>query len=59
LEEEVRRILSEASVQPAPPLDLAQAIAEIVDAVGGVELDLPSRSPGSEPPRFDWDEEEP
>ena len=42
-----------------PEKDRAKAIMDIVDPVGGVELDLPPRTPEREPPRFDWDEEEP
>jgi plasmid stability protein len=61
LEEEVRRILTQAAEQRSSvPMNLAQAIMDIVDPVGGIELDLPPRTPEREPPRFDWwDEEEP
>ena len=59
LEEEVRRILSDAAAHaPLTPVNLAQAIIDIVDPVGGIELDIPPRTPEREPPRFDWDEEE-
>jgi len=59
LEEEIRQILSKAAEQtPSTPVNLAQAIMDIVDPIGGIELDLPPRTPEREPPRFDWDEEE-
>jgi len=54
LEEEVRQILSRAAKETeGEPLNFAKAIAEIIDPVGGIELDLPLRSPMREPPRFD------
>jgi plasmid stability protein len=54
MEEEVRRILVKAThEQPRPRLNLAAEIAAIVDPLGGVDLDLPPRSPSREPPRFD------
>jgi plasmid stability protein len=52
MEEEARQILA-ARLRPAPAAaNLAQAIREIVDPVGGIELDIPPRSPGREPPDF-------
>jgi plasmid stability protein len=61
LEAEVRDILSRAAKDKEleSSQNLAEAIAAIVDPVGGVELDLPHRVPMREPPRFqDWDEED-
>jgi antitoxin FitA len=58
MEEEVRRTLDRAAREPeSVPNNLAQAIAEIVAPLGGIILDLPPRSPMSEPPRFDWDDD--
>ncbi len=57
LEEEVRQILASAAAGETQrePENLAEAIMAIVDPVGGIELDLPPRSPMREPPRFgDW-----
>ena len=60
LEEEIRQnSVRGRRAAPSTPVNLAQAIMDIVDPVGGIELDLPPRTPESEPPRFDWDEEEP
>jgi hypothetical protein len=39
--------------QPRVPDNVADAIAAIVDPIGGIELDLPPRSRTREPPRFD------
>jgi len=54
MEEEVRRILVRATDgPPAQRLNLAAEIAAITDPLGGLDLDLPPRSPTREPPRFD------
>ena len=53
MEEEVRQILLDAArSETSPPENLADAIAAIVDPLGGVELDLPPRSPLREPPHL-------
>lgn len=56
MEDEVRRTL-DASVETmgetvAVPGNLADAIAAIVDPLGGIILDIPPREPGREPPNF-------
>lgn len=43
LEEEARTILSAALSGPAPPVDLARAIRDRFEPLGGVELDIPPR----------------
>lgn len=56
MEEEARRILANGlQTRRAPAQNLADAIAALVDPIGGVELDLPSRPREREPPRFDSD----
>ncbi len=60
MEEEARQILAEGlqSRRPAPQ-NLADAIAALVDPIGGIELDIPVRSIEREPPRFDkWPDNE-
>ena len=53
MEEEVRIILREAvSDNQAAPRDLAKFTRECFAPLGGVELDLPPRSPTREPPDF-------
>ena len=59
MEEEARLLLA-AGLKRTPPAagNVADAIAAIVDPIGGIELDLPPRSPTHEPPRFDdWPDE--
>lgn len=59
MEEEARLLLA-AGLKRAPrvPGNVADAIAAIMDPIGGVELDLPLRSGTREPPRFDdWPDE--
>jgi antitoxin FitA len=60
MEEEARRILANALNAPAAAFENAgDAIAAIVDPIGGIELDLPERAPVRDPPRFDkWRDEE-
>ncbi len=54
IEDEVRDILQTAlGHQPAVPENLATAIRARFAPLGGVELDLPPRSPMRKPPRFD------
>jgi len=54
MEEEARRILADSLNEGAPAAGNAgDAIAAIVDPIGGIELDLPYRGPVREPPRFD------
>ena len=61
IEAEATEILRDALAQtaetPAVPRqyksDLFRRIRAIVDPVGGVDLELPPRGPGREPPRFD------
>lgn len=54
MEEEARQILSrDLQSEKAPPQNLADAIATLVDPVGGIELDLPDRFTSREPPRFE------
>ena len=53
MEEEAREILRQAVGSGAEPKDLGRAIHERFAALGGVELDLPKRSPGREPPAFE------
>lgn len=54
MEEEARDILRTAlNNQPAAPENLASAIRARFAPLGGVDLDLPSRSPMRKPPQFD------
>ncbi len=54
MEEEARDILRTAlNHQPSTRENLASAIRARFASIGGVELDLPPRSPMREPPRFD------
>lgn len=54
MEEEARQILSrDLQGGQSPPQNLADAIAALVDPVGGIELDLPGRDRMREPPRFE------
>lgn len=53
MEEEARLILREAVDEPAVPANLGEAIHRRFAALGGVELDLPSREAMPEPQRFD------
>jgi plasmid stability protein len=57
MEAEARAILKEvltasASVHPASGADLVASIRRRFAPLGGVDLDLPPREPGREPPRF-------
>ena len=53
MEDEARDILRTALAQePAEIRNLADAIRELVEPLGGVELELPPRGPTLEPPDF-------
>ncbi len=53
MEDEARDILRTAlSQEPAETRHLADAIRELVEPLGGVELELPPRRPMQEPPNF-------
>lgn len=53
MEEEARRILREAVRRKQDSQDLARLIGARFGPLGGVELELPPREPGREPPIFD------
>ena len=54
MEEEARDILRTAlNYQPSAQENLANAIHARFAPLGGVELDIPARSPMRKPPRFD------
>lgn len=53
MEEEVREFLRQAIGKTAAPESRGGVIHRRFAAFGGVELDLPSREPMSEAPRFD------
>ena len=53
MEEEARVILRDAVETAKPPLNLASAIRARIAPLGGVNLELPPRQPGCEPPSFD------
>ncbi len=53
MEEEMRQILLDAVERKVRvPSNLAEAIASIVDPLGGIELDLPPRQRLRQPPKF-------
>lgn len=53
MEEEARDILRRAlSEQPKMPDNLAAAIRELIEPLGGVDLELPPRGPLRDPPDF-------
>ena len=53
MEDEARDILRTALAQePAETRNLADAIRELVEPLGGVELELPPRGPMQERPNF-------
>ena len=57
MEEEAREILAKAVRETGPPTsNLYDAIRKIVEPLGGIELELPLRVAGREPPRFDQDD---
>ena len=53
MEEEARLILRDAVGRRKPPQDLASAIRARIAPLGGVDLELPPRGSGREPPSFD------
>lgn len=55
MEEEARRILADGlrGETKARAGGVASAIAAIVDPIGGFEIEIPERTEGREPPRFD------
>jgi plasmid stability protein len=54
MEEEARDILCQAlAEQPKAPSNLAAAIRELIEPLGGVELELPPRGPLRDPPDFE------
>ncbi len=54
MEQEARRIeTTAADAAPSMGTDLASAIRARFAPLGGVELELPSREPMREPPRFE------
>ena len=54
MEQEARDILRAAlDEEAAPAKNLGTALHELFRPFGGVELDIPSREPMREPPRFD------
>ena len=53
MEEEARLILRDAVGRRKPPQNLASAIRARIAPLGGVDLELPPREPGREPPSFD------
>ncbi len=52
MEEEVRVILTNTLAGEPPPPNLATAIRARMASVGGVEIPLPEREPGRDPPEF-------
>lgn len=56
MEEEARRILNRA-VEQSEQKGLATRISKIFAEIGGVELDIPERSPIRQPPDFAEGEE--
>ncbi len=53
MEEEVRLILRDAVGRRKSPRNFASAIRARIAPLGGVDLELPPREPGREPPTFD------
>lgn len=53
MEEEARRILSAACEKPMQPTNAFDILRHRFADIGGVELELPEREPGREPPTFD------
>ena len=52
MEEEARRILSDACAPVEAPRSLGELALELFGPEGGVELDIPTRQPLREPPDF-------
>ena len=53
MEEEARLILRDAVGRRPGSRNLAEAIRARIAPLGGVDLELPPREPGREPPTFD------
>ena len=53
MEEEARRILTEACETQRAPENLADVARRLFGPEHGVDLELPVREPGREPPSFD------
>ena len=53
MEAEVRLILCDAVGRKPNSRNLAEAIRARIAPLGGVDLELPPRKPGREPPSFD------
>jgi antitoxin FitA len=53
MEDEARRILAESCVPAARPENLADIALRLFGPENGVDLELPPRQPGREPPSFD------
>ena len=53
MEEEARRILSEALTAKPEPANAFDRLRRHFADLGGVELELPPRLPGREPPTFE------
>ncbi len=53
MEEEARIILRDAVGRKPDTRNLAEAIRARIAPLGGVDLELPPREPGREPPSFD------
>jgi plasmid stability protein len=54
MEEEARLIIEQGltPVREAPAENLYQAIRRHIEPLGGVDLEIPPRGPGREPPDF-------
>ena len=52
MEEEARHILRDAVVEPAPEVHLVDVFGELFGPDQGIELELPAREQGREPPDF-------
>ena len=53
MEEEARSILRYAVGRKKPPRNLASVIRARIEPLGGVDLELPPRKTGRDPPSFD------
>ena len=53
LDDDVKARLCDAVGRKPPPRNLASAIRARIASLGGVDLELPPRGPGREPPSFD------
>ena len=53
LDDDVKARLCDAVRCETPPRNLAGAIRARIAPLGGVDLELPPRGPGREPPSFD------